>query len=218
MLLQWLELKPGITTIIGSGGKTTLLRTLGTQLRAQGFRVLLCTTTKIYPFSDIPCITEGTEETLAKALAQHGLVCTGTPIPELGKLTTPELPFDILAKLADFVLVEGDGSAGLPLKAHLSHEPVIPPGTNQVICVVGLSGLNGEVQNVVHRPERFAVLSGQWIATPEAVAQVLNQESLADRYLLNQGDLPQCRRAGMALLTRLNKPVRILSLHTGELF
>lgn len=37
----------------------------------------------------------------------------------------------MLADAADYVIVEADGSKRLPLKAHASHEPVIPENTRQ---------------------------------------------------------------------------------------
>ena len=55
-----LGVRPGVTAVIGSGGKTTLLRTLGTALAAEGHRVLLCTTTKIYPFAKIQTLRSPT--------------------------------------------------------------------------------------------------------------------------------------------------------------
>ena len=49
-LSQLLDIRPGVTAVIGGGGKTTLLRTLGEELAGQ-HPVLLCTTTKILLFS-----------------------------------------------------------------------------------------------------------------------------------------------------------------------
>ena len=101
------------------------------------------------------------------------------------------LPYETLADLADFVLVEADGSRRRPLKAHALHEPVIPPCTRQVICVVGLSGLHRPVSEVVHRPELFCSLANctpEDEATPERVARALVQEHLADTYFLNQAE------------------------------
>ena len=53
-LAELLAIRPGVTAVIGGGGKTTLLRTLGEELAGQ-HTVLLCTTTKIFPFPDLPC-------------------------------------------------------------------------------------------------------------------------------------------------------------------
>lgn len=50
-----LDVRPGITSIIGSGGKTTLLRTLAAELSDHA-PVLLTTTTHFLPFPEYPLI------------------------------------------------------------------------------------------------------------------------------------------------------------------
>ena len=184
-LAPLLKIEKGITAIIGSGGKTTLLRTLSGELPG---RVLLCTSTHFQGYADLPTVLDPTEADLRKALAAHPIVCAAGRSPT-GKLVDCGLPYETLADLADFVLVEADGSRRRPLKAHAFHEPVIPPCTRQVICVVGLSGLHRPVSEVVHRPELFCPLVGctpEDEATPERVARALVQEHLADTYFLNQ--------------------------------
>lgn len=186
-LAPLLKIEKGVTAIIGSGGKTTLLRTLSGELPG---RVLLCTSTHFQGYADLPTVTDPTESTLREALWKHPIVCAAGRSPT-GKLVDCGLPYETLADLADFVLVEADGSRRRPLKAHALHEPVIPPCTRQVICVVGLSGLHRPVSEVVHRPELFCPLVGctpEDEATPERVARALVQEHLADTYFLNQAE------------------------------
>ena len=216
-LTELLNIRPGVTAVIGSGGKTTLLRTLGTELAEAGGRVLLCAPTKIYPFPGLPCAHDRAE---LDALAPSPLLCAGAPL-EHGKLTALEVPMADLAARFDYVLVEADGSARLPLKAHASHEPVIPSEVNQTICVVGISGFGRPIREVVHRPERFAALAGAWAedaATPENTARVLVAEALADRYFFNQADTPElwewARRCG----ERLPWPWAAGSLQKGLYF
>ncbi|WP_455581774.1 selenium cofactor biosynthesis protein YqeC [Dysosmobacter sp.] len=201
-----LGVRPGVTAVIGSGGKTTLLRTLGTALAAEGHRVLLCTTTKIYPFAKIQTLRSPTEEALAAALDRERLICAGTPLEGSGKLTAPQVPMARLAALAEYVLVEADGAAGRPLKAHAAHEPVIPAEAARVICVAGVSGFGLPIMETTHRPERFAQLAAASVqdsATPENTARVLRAESLAQQYFFNQADTPErwewARRCGREL-------------------
>ena len=78
-LASLLGLRPGVTAVIGGGGKTTLLRTLGEELAAAGHTVLLCTTTKIYPFPELLNLEDPGEAELAAALERRRLVCAGTP-------------------------------------------------------------------------------------------------------------------------------------------
>ena len=186
-LAPLLKIEKGVTAIIGSGGKTTLLRTLSGELPG---RVLLCTSTHFQGYADLPTVLDPTEADLRKALAAHPIICAAGRSPT-GKLVDCGLPYETLADLADFVLVEADGSRRRPLKAHARHEPVIPPCTRQVICAVGLSGLHRPVSEVVHRPELFCPLVGctpEDEATPERVARALVQEHLADTYFLNQAE------------------------------
>ena len=156
-LAELLAIRPGVTAVIGGGGKTTLLRTLGEELAVQ-HTVLLCTTTKIFPFPDLPCAR--TAESLDVLRQSHRLLCAGTDVPGTGKLTAPALPVADLAEQFDYVLVEADGAARRPLKAHAPHEPVIPPEANQTICVVGASGFGQPILEAAHRPERYASLAG----------------------------------------------------------
>ena len=202
-----LQVRPGLTAIIGGGGKTTLLYRLARELEGRG-SVIVTTSTHIFKPTDLPfALTAG---------KVSGILCVGMPC-ENGKLSAPQQSFRELTALAAYVLVEADGSAGRPLKAHASHEPVIPREANQVICVVGASGLNRPAAVKVHRPERFMALSGSDTAAPEAVAAVLNKEALHTRVLINQADSPERIAAARELARLLNCPVVVASLQKGEL-
>lgn len=212
-LASALKIEPGITAIIGSGGKSTLLKTLGLELMRAGGRVLLCTTTHMFPVAGVPW--DGSNRRLDAAPwkpgAAHAPGCTckvcagmsrgsicqaGVLDPETGKLSAPAEPPNELAQRFDYALAEADGSKRLPLKAHAAWEPVIPAATANVVWVVGASGLGRPVAEVVHRPELFCERCGcepTDIATPERVAQVLNAEMQAlglstARVMLNQAD------------------------------
>lgn len=185
-LYRRLEIMPGVTAVIGSGGKTSLLLRLAEELPGT---VILCTSTKIYPMPGMETVTEVT-----KPLTE-GCLCVGAPGPE-GKLTAPRQPFEELARYADFVLVEADGAKGLPLKAHLSHEPVIPACALQTVQVLGLWGLGKSIREAAHRPDRYAALCGcgeDAAVTPELAARVIAAEGLCTRALLNGADTEEAR-------------------------
>lgn len=218
-LAKLLEIRPGVTAVIGGGGKTTLLRTLGEELAAGGRRVLLCTTTKILPFPGLPCARTGAE--LEALRREHRLVCAGTPVPGTEKLTTPETPMAELAARFDYVLVEADGAARRPLKAHAPHEPVIPAEAEQTICVVGASGFGQPIADAAHRPERYAALAGAAEtaeATPETEAAVLRAEALHTRVYVNQVETLWDLADAKALAALLECPVLAGSLQRGEYF
>ncbi len=184
-LRELLGVTRGVTAVIGSGGKTSLLYRLTEELRTCG-TVLLATTTHIirppqYPFAE-------TATQLRAALAAEGAACAGSYTPE-GKLTAPA--FDGWEQAADFVLVEADGSKRLPAKAHEAWEPVLPPQRRRTICVLGASAFGQPIRQAAHRPALFAQLAGvPWSAaiTPEMAARVIRREGFADIIYVNQVD------------------------------
>lgn len=207
-LRQVLDIQKGVTAIIGSGGKTSLMLRLCRELPGT---VVVCTSTHILPPLDLPL-----ETGYLTALPREKL-CVGTRT-DRGKLTAPVNSFEELASLADYVLVEADGSRGLPLKAHLPHEPVIPACANQTIQVLGLSGMGKPIRAAAHRPELFARLCGAAEAdpvTPVRAAKVLLAERLYTRVLLNQADGPAAQVLGRELAALLDCPVTLASLQTG---
>ena len=203
-----LQIPCGVTAIIGSGGKTTLLYLLAREL-SRTCRVIVTTSTHIQRPEGLPyCET---------VTAVSGLTVVGTPC-ESGKLAAPRQSFAALAALADYVLVEADGSRCLPLKAHAPHEPVLPENTAQVITVVGASGLNRPIAEVVHRPERFTALTGETgTATPQAVAAALIAEGLTHRVVINQADLPGQLAPALELKALLPYPTVVAALKKEEL-
>ena len=215
-LSQLLDIRPGVTAVIGGGGKTTLLRTLGEELAGR-HTVLLCTTTKILPFPDLPCARTTAE--LDQLRRSHRLLCAGTDVPGTGKLAAPETPMALLAERFDYVLVEADGAARRPLKAHAPHEPVIPPEAVQTICVVGASGFGQPISEAAHRPERYARLAGvpeTAEAAPVTEAAVLRAEGLHDKIYVNQVETLWELASARTLAALLDCPVLAGSLQRKE--
>ena len=137
-LTKLLNIQRGVTAITGSGGKTTLLYALVQELSAEA-RVIVCTTTHIYPPDGLPILWSPDRDALQDAFRKGNTLCVSSGM-ERGKLLPPGTPFSVLSSCADFILAEADGSHGLPAKAHAPHEPVVPPEANQTICVFGLGG------------------------------------------------------------------------------
>ena len=71
-----LGIEKGITSITGSGGKTTLMYVLAEELMTES-SVILCTSTHIIIPKQYELVTGGEEE-LAEALLKHRAVCVGT--------------------------------------------------------------------------------------------------------------------------------------------
>ena len=205
----------GVTSVIGSGGKTSLLAVLARELPGT---VVLTTSTNILPFADVPLVTSGDAADVRAALAASRVVCVGEQGEKNGKLTAPSLGMEALAALADYVLVEADGARRLPLKAHAAWEPVIPACSDRTVLVLGASGLGRPVRETVHRPELFCELVGcapEDPATPALVARAANAEALADVALVNQAETAPGRARELAVLLAI--PAFVGSLRTGTI-
>ncbi|HIY50787.1 MAG TPA: putative selenium-dependent hydroxylase accessory protein YqeC [Candidatus Olsenella avicola] len=214
-LVEALGVGPGVTSVIGSGGKTSLLAALARELPGT---VVLTTTTHIMPFEGVPLVTSADADDVRAALAGSRVVCVGAQGEKNGKLAAPSLGIDALAALADHVLVEADGAHRLPLKAHAPWEPVIPACSARTVLVLGASGLGRPVRDVVHRPDVFCELAGcapDDPVTPELVARAANAEALADVALVNQADA--CPETARELSVLLAVPTFAGSLRAGTL-
>ncbi|MEX2143224.1 MAG: selenium cofactor biosynthesis protein YqeC, partial [Anaerolineales bacterium] len=114
------------------------------------------------------------------------------------------------------LLIEADGARLRSLKAPAWHEPAIPPFVDTVVVVAGLSALGHTIgEEYIHRPERFAQLSGQKLGDlvdSSVLARVLlhpegglkNIPPQARRVvLLNQADSAEMEGAAHKLSARL---------------
>ncbi|SIO29012.1 selenium cofactor biosynthesis protein YqeC [Halodesulfovibrio marinisediminis] len=158
-----------LVAFTGAGGKTTLMRWIADHLANLGKRVVMTTTTKIFPFDDVPTILSDEEpnfsHSITTALAEHQTVTIAqrhdkrtNKLIGLSKSLVTHLHY---ANIADVILVEADGAARKPLKAPNQHEPVIPEGTTLCIGVMGLDGLLQPLtEDTIHRHTRFADLTG----------------------------------------------------------
>ena len=169
------EIPKGVTALVGGGGKTTLMLRLARELSLLGARVIVTTTTHIFPPEGCATSNPATLEEAKSALTKESLVCFGQPAND-EKLSAPEISFSEMESLADYVLVEADGAKHLPLKAPAEHEPVIPKETRLVIAVAGLDGAGKAMHETVFRPARYAALCGKLeedLVTPREIALVL---------------------------------------------
>lgn len=190
----------GVTALVGAGGKTTLMHRLGQELSARG-RVLLCTTTLIYPPA-CPTLLSPAPDELERAFALHSLVAVGS-LQEGGKMGPAAGPMDSLFALADYVIAEADGARGFPLKAPAGHEPVLPAQTALVVAVAGMDGVGLPIFKAAHRPELYAQILRKDIGdivTPADAARVLGHPD-------GQKKAVNCRF--MAVLNKADNPRRL---------
>ena len=218
----------GVISLVGAGGKTSLMFRLARELSRQGAAVLSTTTTKIY----IPnrkqaaiIMLSGSASALAiearEILKQHPHISAGSRlIPFQDKLKGfPPETIDAIWRSGAFrwILVEADGAAAKPVKAPAEHEPVIPQSSKWVIGVVGLEAVGKPLtERWAFRPQLVSKITGlaQGAAiTESALAEVLmNPNGImkgfpvqAKRFaFLNQAESQERLAAGRRIAKMIN--------------
>ncbi len=164
-----------IISVVGSGGKTTLIKNLASRYRSEGKTVLVTTTTHMFLEEDT-LLTDDAGAIL-HALTETGYVMAGIPDGEKIKPLSRET-FDAVCPCADVVLVEADGSKRLPLKYPNTEEPVIPENTEEVIVVCGLNAIGEKAKDVCHRLElvkECLAIDDNTVITPEHIQKLVTE-------------------------------------------
>lgn len=159
-----------IIAFVGGGGKSSTMYRLASELRAQGQRVLVTTTTMIFHPEEKNRPYDVFYTGSAAALpgqcppGKGTITVAGAKIISDGKKIKGFIPeeLNLIRKtgLFDTILVEADGARGKPIKAPAEYEPVIPVDTDIVAGVIGMDCIGTEIdkQNV-HRPEIFTIIT-----------------------------------------------------------
>lgn len=157
-----------IITIVGAGGKTSLMFSASSLLR-KNYKVLVTTTTNIYVPSEkfydkMIMLSEIKDENYKKLIekSNNGVYVIGNKIANntvANKLKIKGLSFGVLDKIIpyfDIVIIESDGSKEKPLKGWKDSEPVVYDKTTKTIGVVDIKtiGLNINEDNI-HRLDEF---------------------------------------------------------------
>ncbi|MDR2444708.1 MAG: putative selenium-dependent hydroxylase accessory protein YqeC [Spirochaetaceae bacterium] len=151
-----------VVSIIGCGGKTSLLWALATL--ARGKKTLVTTTTHtqrpeqasgLYDYFFDEVASSGIKPVdgvwLAGNVNSSDFSISSFSIPALERI----IPF------FDNVFIEADGSRTKPLKAWAAYEPVITDSTTVSVGILPLWPLGRPVsQEIVHRLQLFTALSG----------------------------------------------------------
>lgn len=213
---------PAVVTIVGGGGKTTLLYRLGREAGQRGVRAVLSGTARFTPAprNQMPPLVQLGEPRLVAALEQalavDPVVVASTRREtkgRLGRISTATADACAAIEGLGLLALEADGSKMLPFKAPDEHEPAIPSRATHVVAVVGTDAIDAPLDaDHVHRPERIRALVGEseTICSIEVIARVLASErggrkgagELPYSVLINKADLAPARAADLAAALR----------------
>jgi probable selenium-dependent hydroxylase accessory protein YqeC len=176
-----------VISLVGAGGKTTLLYALGRELSALRCGIILTTTTKILEPEPSPFFLQFLSPELSavkKWAVEHlhrhqSLLLARGRLPN-GKLEgiPPEWVEELFALDGVTIIVtEADGAAGRPLKAPRDGEPVIPDNTTLLVPVMGIDGMGRPLdEETVFRSAiaaRLLNLPMESMVTEEVIARLM---------------------------------------------
>jgi probable selenium-dependent hydroxylase accessory protein YqeC len=204
-----------LVSLVGGGGKTSLMYRLVRDLNSNGMRAAAATTTKI----EVPCgegvrlVCAEDREQLRAALEEWGDAAPvlGRRVLSSGKVEgIPPAWCDlVLAEgWVEVLVVEADGSARKPVKAPAAWEPVVPEKTTVFVAMVGLTCLGKPLlPENVFRAELFSAVTGlsqgERVSTQSLLSLLTSPQGLLKGYppsaralaFLNQSDVPGVMRA-----------------------
>lgn len=154
--------KGDIVSIVGSGGKTTLMFQLAHELKNK-YKVLVTTSTKIFMPKEEYKIYTSIESFTKKIYNNKNniyIIAKDFNIEDNKLIGINNEELDILKGFFDIILIEADGSRGLPLKGWKEHEPVILNASNKTIGIIPTYLINKRIiANFVHNFDEFNILT-----------------------------------------------------------
>jgi probable selenium-dependent hydroxylase accessory protein YqeC len=187
-LIESLDLKEReVISLVGAGGKTTLMFRLAKELLLAGEKVVTTTTTKILEpgLGDTRFLLVDSDEARLKQfvlqrIPKYQHITLVRERLESGKLNgvSPSLVDDLWnSHVFDKMVVEADGAARRPVKAPREREPIIPSSTTLVVALLGVDGVGVTLdEENVFQPERVSRITGIPVGdkiTQEAMAILL---------------------------------------------
>lgn len=114
------------------------------------------------------------------------------------------------------VLIEADGSRGLPIKAPACHEPNIPQSATDVVVIVGLDAIGKPLsEEWVFRVDLFSAISGCGVGEPIQAEHIVksllhpegglkNISTAANKYVfINKADQPELIQVGETIASQV---------------
>ena len=183
--------KSKIISVVGSGGKTTLVYKLANSYALQGKKVLITTTTHMTNDGFYYDIDEAIRKENNKSKNKSGIICkVGSNLGDkVGTLSKEEL--DKARRVFDIIIVEADGSRCMPVKIpNLEKEPVILEGTDEIYIVSGLAAIGRKLRltcqrfNILSKEDRKEI-ENKFCKSGESIDDLIVTKELLE-YILNK--------------------------------
>lgn len=210
----FLQEKGHVISLVGGGGKTTLMSTMADYLASKDFRVLVTTTTHIgIPQDGRYAATIEDVKWLWKS-GTYAVVGLSDGDHKLSML--PEEQLREYMALADVTLIEADGAKRLPCKVPRAHEPVLQPECDIVVGVMGADTLGERCEDVcfcLDEVKALLQIEENHRMTEEDMARILaslqgTRKNVGDRLyypIVNKCDRLEINTQGKKLLEQMKR-------------
>ena len=154
-------------SLIGGGGKTTLMVNLASYLRSVGKRVLITTTTRLMSPRFHNYMTDRffcDDSVLSFFPEDPCTVLYALEAEDKNKVSCPPIEnLSLLRDRFDVIINEADGSKRLPMKVHTQRDPVIPLFTTYTISVMGLWAIGKRTTDVAFGESRDLLVDENYL-------------------------------------------------------
>ena len=221
--------------ILGGGGKTALLHTLGDELAQYHAQVILSSLTRsgVSNTHSVHFYPEFQNEENRPALLENNPLYIMGAVEHAEKLLgLNEDELRSLYHASDLTIFECDGARKRPIKAHQPFDPMVPDFATHAIIVVGADAVGAKVDGkLVHRPELFRELwevNANFELDPAFIAKVLTSQcgylqkvpaGVKVSYFINKADdyPEEALKLAQAIARVSNSTIFYGSLATGHL-
>jgi len=217
-----------VISIVGGGGKTSLMFLLAHAFQEKGIKVVTTTTTHILKPTSLQTggvvflNRDGFQDKLQEYLEQYGHATVAHHLLSSGKklkgLTCAQVEQIIDQSSAERILIEADGARQLSFKAPGDNEPVVPQITDVFVSVLGLDIIGKPLDDAnVFRAALVSARTGLRMGaeiTPLTVAKLaIHSDGMlkgcpkkARSYIvLNKTDIPSGRENALLVMDAAKK-------------
>ena len=209
-----------IISIVGSGGKTTLLFFLAAELR-RNYNVLVTTSAKILKpsINQYDSIFTNVESFINSDLTnKNNITVISKSINESNNklIGIDDNDLEKLINYFDVILIEADGSNKLPLKGWKNHEPPVLKKTNKTIGIIPVSVLGRNIDNsFIYGYGEFKKIAGNNSQVDEETIKNICfsenwifKNSTGEKYLfINQADTEQDKEKSIKIADYIYKNI-----------
>ena len=204
-------------SVVGGGGKTTVIRRLMDECRNAGIPCAVSTTTHIQKYDTEYFLGVPSVEMFRRIMLKYGVVWMGKETTDKKLTAFPDTYIKEISNEPGMLLLEADGAKRLPVKAPAEHEPVICAQTDIVLNVYGMSAVGKKLKDGCFRVKEMEQILGKTeedILYPEdivtlAVSQRAGRKCVADdmeyQVILNQVDTEEQKEMAVKIAEAIVK-------------